>query len=121
MAAVPSKSAAAIASGTVLLIMVFLLKAQPANRYRYQGPALVRERPGRTEVPLQKRGLRRNRRAKTSRPSASPTLPGQTRLRLSVHADRTVNLQADLRAWLDPVKLPSSVFLTIDVDPQSFL
>jgi primosomal protein N' (replication factor Y) len=46
---------------------------------------------------------------------------GQTRLRLAVHTDRTVNLQAYLRAWLDPVKLPSSVFLSIDVDPQSFL
>jgi primosomal protein N' (replication factor Y) len=32
-----------------------------------------------------------------------------------------VNLQAFLRTWLEPVKLPSSVFLTIDVDPQSFL
>ena len=54
-------------------------------------------------------------------PAPLSMIRGQTRLRLAVHTDRTVNLQAYLRAWLDPVKLPSSVFLTIDVDPQSFL
>jgi primosomal protein N' (replication factor Y) len=54
-------------------------------------------------------------------PAPLAMIRGQTRLRLAVHADRTVNLQAYLRAWLDPVKLPSSVALTIDVDPQSFL
>lgn len=54
-------------------------------------------------------------------PAPLAMIRGQTRLRLAVHTDRTVNLQAYLRAWLDPVKLPSSVFLTIDVDPQSFL
>jgi primosomal protein N' (replication factor Y) len=54
-------------------------------------------------------------------PAPLAMIRGQTRLRLAVHTDRTVNLQAYLRAWLDPVKLPSSVFLSIDVDPQSFL
>jgi primosomal protein N' (replication factor Y) len=54
-------------------------------------------------------------------PAPLSMIRGQTRTRLAVHTDRTVNLQAYLRAWLDPVKLPSSVFLTIDVDPQSFL
>jgi primosomal protein N' (replication factor Y) (superfamily II helicase) len=54
-------------------------------------------------------------------PAPLSMIRGQTRLRLAVHADRTVNLQAYLRTWLDPVKLPSAVSLTIDVDPQSFL
>lgn len=54
-------------------------------------------------------------------PAPLSMIRGQTRLRLAVHTDRTVNLQAYLRAWLDPVKMPPSVFLTIDVDPQSFL
>lgn len=54
-------------------------------------------------------------------PAPLAVIRGHTRLRLAVHADRSVNLQAYLHAWLDPVKLPSSVSLTIDVDPQSFL
>jgi primosomal protein N' (replication factor Y) len=54
-------------------------------------------------------------------PAPLAVIRGQTRLRLAVHAERNVNLQAYLRTWLDSVKLPSSVFLTVDVDPQSFL
>ncbi len=54
-------------------------------------------------------------------PAPLAVIRGQTRLRLAVHADRSVNLQAYLRAWLDPVKLPGAVSMTIDVDPQSFL
>ena len=54
-------------------------------------------------------------------PAPLSMIRGQTRLRLAVHTDRTVNIQAYLRTWLEGVKLPSSVFLTVDVDPQSFL
>ncbi|MEQ1753433.1 MAG: primosomal protein N' [Micropepsaceae bacterium] len=54
-------------------------------------------------------------------PAPLSMIRGQTRLRLAVHADRNVNLQAFLRAWLEPIKLPSSVSMSIDVDPQSFL
>jgi primosomal protein N' (replication factor Y) len=46
---------------------------------------------------------------------------GRRRKRLLVRADRDVNLQAFLRAWLSRVKVPASVRLTIDVDPYSFL
>ncbi|WP_409019826.1 primosomal protein N' [Brevundimonas vesicularis] len=46
---------------------------------------------------------------------------GRKRKRLLVRADRDVNLQAFLRAWLARVKVPASVRLTIDVDPYSFL
>ncbi|OWR21254.1 Primosomal protein N' [Brevundimonas diminuta] len=46
---------------------------------------------------------------------------GRRRKRLLVRADRDVNLQAFLRAWLTRVKVPASVRLTVDVDPYSFL
>jgi len=46
---------------------------------------------------------------------------GRRRKRLLVRADRDVDIQAFLRAWLARVKLPSSVRLSVDVDPYSFL
>jgi len=46
---------------------------------------------------------------------------GRRRKRLLVRADRDVNLQSFLRAWLGRVKVPGSVRLTVDVDPYSFL
>ena len=46
---------------------------------------------------------------------------GRRRKRLLVRADRDVNLQAFLRAWLGRVKAPASVRMTVDVDPYSFL
>ena len=46
---------------------------------------------------------------------------GRRRKRFLVRADRSVDLQAFLAAWRARVRLPSSVRLTIDVDPYSFL
>ncbi|MEC8455520.1 MAG: primosomal protein N', partial [Pseudomonadota bacterium] len=46
---------------------------------------------------------------------------GRRRKRLLVRADRDVDLQAFLRAWLQRVKVPASVRLAVDVDPYSFL
>ena len=46
---------------------------------------------------------------------------GRRRKRLLVRADRDVNMQAFMRAWLSRVKVPSSVRLTVDIDPYSFL
>ena len=46
---------------------------------------------------------------------------GRRRKRLLVRADRDVDLQGFLRAWLTRVKIPASVRLTVDVDPYSFL
>jgi primosomal protein N' (replication factor Y) len=54
-------------------------------------------------------------------PAPLAVIRGQTRLRFAVHADKTVNLQAFLRAWLADVKVPASVDMTIDIDPLSFL
>jgi len=46
---------------------------------------------------------------------------GRRRKRLLVRADRDVDLQGFLRAWLVRVKVPGSVRLSVDVDPYSFL
>jgi primosomal protein N' (replication factor Y) len=46
---------------------------------------------------------------------------GRRRKRFLVRADRTVDLQGFLAAWKARAKIPSSVRLTIDVDPYSFL
>ncbi len=63
-------------------------------------------------------------------PPATVSLPGidavalspeGRRKRLLVRADRDVDIQGFLRAWLKRVKAPGSVRLTVDVDPYSFL
>jgi primosomal protein N' (replication factor Y) len=47
-------------------------------------------------------------------------LRGQTRERLLVQAERSVDVQAYLRAWLSAAKVPNAVRLTVDIDPVSF-
>jgi len=47
-------------------------------------------------------------------------LRGQTRERLLVQAERSVDVQAYLRAWLASVKLSNRVRIAVDVDPVSF-
>lgn len=54
-------------------------------------------------------------------PAPLALIRGQTRMRLAVHAERSVNIQAYIRAWMDAVKVPSAISLNIDIDPQSFL
>ena len=46
---------------------------------------------------------------------------GRRRKRFLVRADRTVDLSAFMAAWRARVKVPSSVRVTIDMDPYSFL
>ena len=53
-------------------------------------------------------------------PAFYQLLRGQTRERLLVQAERNVDIQSYLRAWLARLKLPNSVRLTVDVDPVSF-
>ena len=57
------------------------------------------------------------------RPADAPLalVRGRRRKRLLVRADRDVDLQGFLRAWLARVKVPASVRLNVDVDPYSFL
>jgi primosomal protein N' (replication factor Y) (superfamily II helicase) len=47
-------------------------------------------------------------------------LRGQTRERLLVQAERAVDVQAYLRAWLASVKISNKVRVAVDVDPVSF-
>lgn len=54
-------------------------------------------------------------------PAPMAMLRGRHRHRLLVHARRTAPLQDYVRAWLGGTELPSSVRVTVDVDPQSFL
>ena len=48
-------------------------------------------------------------------------LRGKHRRRLLVQATRSINLQKTLADWVARVDVPSSVRLTIDIDPQGFL
>lgn len=54
-------------------------------------------------------------------PAPLALLRGRHRHRLLVKAERQVNLQGELGRWLAPLRLPSSVRLQIDIDPQSFM
>ncbi len=54
-------------------------------------------------------------------PAPLAMLRGRHRMRFLVHARRDVALQQHLRAWVEAVRVPAGVRLTIDVDPQSFL
>ncbi len=53
-------------------------------------------------------------------PAYYQILRGRTRERLLVQAEKSVDIQAYLRAWLALVKVPASVRLTVDIDPISF-
>jgi len=53
-------------------------------------------------------------------PAFYSLLRGQTRERLLVQAEKYVDIQAYLRAWLASATIAKSVRLTVDVDPVSF-
>jgi primosomal protein N' (replication factor Y) (superfamily II helicase) len=53
-------------------------------------------------------------------PAFYQLLRGRTRERLLVQAERNVDVQAYLHAWLDRVKLATGVRMAVDVDPMSF-
>ena len=53
-------------------------------------------------------------------PAFYSLLRGQTRERLLVQADKSVDVQAYLRAWLAKVEVPRAVRVAVDVDPMSF-
>lgn len=48
-------------------------------------------------------------------------LRGNFRRRLLVRADKSVNIQKAIAAWLGSVKTPSTVRVQVDIDPQSFM
>ena len=53
-------------------------------------------------------------------PAFYSLLRGQTRERLLVQAEKYVDIQAYLRAWLALATFAKSVRLIVDVDPVSF-
>jgi primosomal protein N' (replication factor Y) len=53
-------------------------------------------------------------------PAFYQVLRGKTRERLLVQAEKTIDIQAYLRAWLASVKIPAGVRLAVDIDPVSF-
>jgi primosomal protein N' (replication factor Y) len=54
-------------------------------------------------------------------PAPIAVVRGRHRWRFLVKAEREVNLQAFLRAWLDTIKVPGNLAIHIDVDPYNFL
>jgi primosomal protein N' (replication factor Y) len=46
---------------------------------------------------------------------------GQYRQRLLIRAEKNLNIQKLIREWIGAVKLPSSIRVDIDIDPQNFL
>ncbi|MEO1190871.1 MAG: primosomal protein N' [Pseudomonadota bacterium] len=54
-------------------------------------------------------------------PAPLALLRGRHRRRFLVQGPRGRLLQPAIRAWLEPLKLPAAVRLSVDVDPQSFL
>ncbi|MCO8144212.1 primosomal protein N' [Rhodovulum tesquicola] len=53
-------------------------------------------------------------------PAPIARIRGRHRVRLLVKAAKGAPLQAAIRDWLAPVKLPAQVRLAVDIDPQSF-
>ena len=54
-------------------------------------------------------------------PAPLAMVRGRHRRRLLLHAGRGVRVQPLIRDWLSPIKVPSSVRISVDVDPYSFL
>ena len=53
-------------------------------------------------------------------PAPIARIRGRHRVRLLVKADKGVNIQSALIAWVAQIKVPSSIRMSIDIDPQSF-
>src|SRR5690606_17266027 len=54
-------------------------------------------------------------------PAAAPLakLRGDWRFRLLLCADKSLNIQPIVRQWVEAIKPPSNVQITVDVDPQT--
>ena len=53
-------------------------------------------------------------------PAPFAKLRGKYRYRLLARSDKAINIQKTIGAWLKSVKIPSTVRVSIDIDPQSF-
>ncbi len=63
------------------------------------------------------------KRIQTLGPAPAPfaRLRGRYRYRLLVRADKAINVQKTVSEWVNGIKVPSTVRVYIDIDPQSFL
>lgn len=63
------------------------------------------------------------KRIQTLGPAPAPfaRLRGRYRYRLLVRADKAINVQKTVSEWVNSIKVPSTVRVYIDIDPQSFL
>ena len=53
-------------------------------------------------------------------PAPIARIRGRHSVRLLIKADKNASIQAALSAWTALFKLPNSLRLSIDIDPQSF-
>jgi len=54
-------------------------------------------------------------------PAPMARLRGRYRYRLLVRADKSLNIQKAVASWVSQIKVPSTVRVYIDIDPQSFM
>jgi primosomal protein N' (replication factor Y) len=54
-------------------------------------------------------------------PAPLTLLRGRHRRRFLIKADKTVNIQARIRSWLEVTKVSSKVRVQLDIDPYSFM
>jgi primosomal protein N' (replication factor Y) len=54
-------------------------------------------------------------------PAQMYRIRGNYRQRILIRAEKNLNIQKVIAEWLDSLKIPSSVRVVIDIDPQSFL
>lgn len=64
-----------------------------------------------------------DKRMKILGPAPAPfaILRGKTRYRLTVQAERSVNLPVAIATWLAPIAIPRTIKVQVDIDPYSFL
>ena len=66
----------------------------------------------------------RSKKLRVLGPAEAPIfmIRGRVRFRLLIKAERGVDIQAFIKAWLDPLPKPKGgLKLTIDIDPHSFM
>ena len=90
-------------------LAALILAGEAAERVHETGRALALKAP-------QARGVK----VWGPAPAFYQILRGRTRERLLVQAEKTIDVQNYLKAWLGQVKIPSGVRLSIDIDPMSF-